>query len=72
MVKAKKVELGIGDWSFQCFSVAIKTKGKWRGVVDMRHVNEQCVEDSYPLPRIEGLLVQQEGCEILSALDLKS
>ena len=37
----------------------------------MRHVNEQCVEDSYPLPRIEDLLVQQGGCEILSALDVK-
>ena len=37
----------------------------------MRHVNEQCVEDSYPLPRIEDLLVQQGGCEIHSALDLK-
>ena len=41
------------------------------GVVDMGHVNEQTVEDSYPLPRIEDLLVQQAGCGIHSALDLK-
>ena len=71
MVKAKKVQLWIGEWSSPCFPVATKTRGKWRGVVDMRHVNEQCVEDCYPLPRIEDLLVLQGGCEIHSALDPK-
>ena len=70
-LKAKKVELGIGEWSSPCFPVATKTRGKWRGVVDMRHVNEQCVEDSYPLLRIEDLLVQQGRFEIHSALDVK-
>ena len=33
------------------FPVATKIKGKWRGVVDMRWVNEQCVEDAHHLPR---------------------
>ena len=37
----------------------------------MRHVNEKCVEDEYPLPRIEDMLVQQGAREIHSALDLK-
>ena len=37
----------------------------------MRHVSEQCVEDAYPLPRIEDMLVQQGAREIHSALDLK-
>ena len=47
-----------------------KEKREMERVVDMRHVNQRCVEDSYPLPRIEDLLVQQGGCEIHSALDL--
>ena len=37
----------------------------------MRHFNEQCVEDAYPLPRIEDMLVLQGAREIHSALDLK-
>ena len=37
----------------------------------MRHVNEQCVEDAYPLPRIEDMLVQQGAREMQSALDFK-
>ena len=37
----------------------------------MRHVNEQCVEDAYPLPRTEDMLVQQGAREIHSALDLQ-
>ena len=67
----KKIEEGKGPWSSPCFPVATKTPNKWRGVVDMRHVNEQCVEDAYPLPRIEDMLVQQGAREIHSALDLK-
>ena len=55
----KKVEEGKGPWSSPCFPVATKTPNKWRGLVDMRHVNEQCVEDAYTLPRIEDVLVQQ-------------
>ena len=64
----EKIEAGNGPWSSPCFPVSIKTKGKWRGVVDMSHVNEQCVEDAYPLPRIEDMLVQQGAREIHSAL----
>ena len=41
------------------------------GVVDMRHVNEQCVEHAYPVPRIEDTLAQQGARESHSALDLK-
>ena len=65
----EKSEPGKGPWSSPCFPVSTKTEGKWRGVVDMRHVNEQYVEDAYPLPRIEDMLVQQGAREIHSALD---
>ena len=34
-------------------------------------MNEKCVEDAYPLPPIEYMLVQQEAREIHSDLDLK-
>ena len=49
----EEIEPGKGPWSSPCFPVSTKTEGKWHGVVDMRHVNEQCVDDAYPLPRIE-------------------
>ena len=34
-------------------------------------MNDQCQEDSYPLPRIEGLLVKQGKKHIHSVLGLK-
>ena len=68
---AKNVEPGMGPWGSPCFPVATKVKGKWRGVVDMRWVNEQCVEDAHPLPRIDEIMVRQGKSEIFSALDLK-
>ena len=37
----------------------------------MRWVNEQCVEDAHPLPRIDEIMVRQGKSEIFSALDLK-
>ena len=67
----EKIEPGKGPWSSPCFLLSTNTEGKWRVVVDMRHVNEQCVQDAYPLPRIEDMLVQQGAREIHSALDLK-
>ena len=42
-----------------------KEKREMERVVDMRHVNQRCVEDSYPLPRIEDLLVQQEDVRVI-------
>ena len=66
-----KIKPGKGPWSSPCFPVSTKTKGKWRGVVDMMHVDEQCVEDAYALLRVEDMLVQQGAREIHSALDLK-
>ena len=67
----KKIEEGKGPWSSSCLPVATKTPNKWRGVVDMRHVNEQCVEDAHRLPRIEDMLVQQGAREISRPLNSK-
>ena len=61
----------MGPWSSPCFPVATKVKGKWRGVVDMRWVNEQSVEYAHPLPRIDEIMVPQGKSESFSALDLR-
>ena len=42
-----------------------------RGVIDFRPMNEQGQEGSYPLPRIEDILVKQGRKHIHSVLDLK-
>ena len=68
---SKKVEPGMGPWSSPCFPVATKIKDKWRGVVAMRWVNEQCVEDAHPLPRIDEIMVRQGKSESFSAPDLR-
>ena len=69
---AKLVEPGMGPWSSLCIPVATKAKGKWRGVVDMRWVNEQCIEDAHPLPRSDEIIMVRQGkSQIFSALDLE-
>ena len=51
--KAQKIEPANGPWSSPCFPVA-RTGKAWRGVIDLRYMNDQCLEDSYPLPRIDA------------------
>jgi hypothetical protein len=66
-----RIEHCQGPWASPSFAVPTKTPGKLRGVVDLRYVNEQCEDDSYPLPRIEELLVEQGKRQIHSVMDLK-
>ena len=56
-VKDGKVEEGRSEWSSPAFVVAKKGTSKWRGVVDFRALNEATATDTYPLPRIEDMLV---------------
>jgi len=65
-----RVEDGRGEWSSPAFVVA-KKGGKWRGVVDVRALNEATVPDNYPLPRIEDLLVEYGRKSMFTVLDLK-
>ena len=65
-----KLKEGQGEWSSPAF-VPAKTGGKWRGVVDFRALNEATVPDSYPLPRIEDILVGQGRRTLFSVMDLK-
>jgi hypothetical protein len=69
--KAGKVEDGVSDWSSPAFVVAKKGTSKWRGVVDFRALNEATIPDSYPLPRIEDMLVQFGSKSLFSVMDLK-
>ena len=69
-LKAGKIERCDGPWSASCFQVLRPGKAP-RGVIDFRPMNEQCQEDSYPLPRIDDILVKQGQKHIHSVLDLK-
>ena len=66
----KKTESGFGPWSSPAFPVK-KKSNKWRGVVDLRWVNSQCMDDAYPLPRISDILVKMGRKKIFSLMDLK-
>ena len=65
-----KVEPGRGPWRAVAFPIK-KKNGKWRGVVDYNRTNQEIQDDSYPLPQIPHLLVEQGGCHIFSVMDLK-
>ena len=55
-----KVEPGSGPWRAVAFPIN-KKNGKWRGVVDYNRTNQEIQDDSYPLPQIPHLLVEQDG-----------
>ena len=65
-----KVEPGRGPWRAVAFPIK-KKNGKWRGVVDFNKTNQEIQDDSYPLPQIPHLLVEQGGCHIFSVMDLR-
>ncbi len=50
-LKKLKTEPCEGPWSSPAFPVRKKIYD-WRGVVDARYMNTQCMDDAYPLPRI--------------------
>ena len=65
----KKIEPGIGPWRATPFPIK-KKNGTWRGVCDYNKTNQELLDDSYPLPRIPDILVQQGGCHIFSTMDI--
>ena len=47
-------------------------KEKWRIVIDFRKLNEQTLQDTYPLPNIDEILDQLGEAKFFSAFDLSS
>ena len=59
------------DWLANLVLVK-KKNGKWRISVDYTGLNKVCLEDHFPLPRIDQIVDSTSGCEILSFLDAYS
>ena len=49
--------------------VVPKKGGKWRVCVDYTDLNEACLKDSFPLPRIDQIIDASAGHGMLSFLD---
>ena len=49
--------------------VVQKKDGKWRVCVDYTDLNEACLKDSFPFPRIDQIMDATTGPGILSLLD---
>jgi hypothetical protein len=43
--------------------------GKWRMCIDFTDLNKACPKDNFPLPRIDTLVDQAAGSEMLSFLN---
>lgn len=51
-------------------TVMVREKnGKWRMCIDFTDLNKACPKDNFPLPRIDTLVDQATGSEMLSFLD---
>jgi hypothetical protein len=46
-----------------------KKNGNMRMCIDFTELNKACPKDAYPLPRIDFIIDQAAGCEMLSLLD---
>ena len=49
--------------------VVLNKGGKWHVCVDYTDLNEACLKDSFPLPRIDQIMDATAGHGILSFLD---
>ena len=57
-------------WVARAFVVP-KPRGKWRLVIDYRHLNSQVSDDPVPLPVIEDMIVLQSKNALWSIFDLE-
>ena len=46
-----------------------KANGKWRMCVDFTDLNQACLKDSFPLPRIDQLVDLTAGHKLLTFMD---
>ena len=56
------------DWLTNVVLVK-KTNGKWRMCVDFTDLNKACLNDSFPLPRIDQLVDSTAGHKLLTFMD---
>ena len=57
-------------WGAQAF-VVLKPGGKWRLVIDYRHLNSQVSDNPFPLPVIEDMILSQGKNALWSVFDLE-
>jgi hypothetical protein len=46
-----------------------KKRGKWRMCIGFTSLNKACPKDNFPLPRIDKIVDNAVGCEVMSLLD---
>jgi hypothetical protein len=49
--------------------MVLKKNGNMRMCIDFTELNKACPKDPYPLPRIDVIIDQEAGCDMLSLLD---
>ena len=69
ILQAKAIrEVEYPDWLNNVVLVK-KVNGKWRLYIDFTDINRACPKDSFPLPRIDLIVVAIAGHELLSFMD---
>ena len=64
-------EIQYPEWLFNVVVIP-KKNGKWRLRVDYTNLNDACLKDTFPLPRIDQIVDATIGHELLSFLDAYS
>lgn len=59
------------EWLAKVVMVS-KSDGKWPMCVDFTNLNEACLKDCYPLPRIDQMIDATSGHAFLSFMDVNS
>ena len=76
MLKEGIIRPSYSPWSSPIWIVPKKAdasgKAKWRLVIDYRKLNEQTIDDRYPLPNITEILDKLGRCMYFTTLDLAS
>ena len=67
--KSKVIEESASAWSSALVPCKKKGSDKLRWALDFRKLNDLTVKDAYPLPNIEGNIMQLAGSKYFSALD---
>ena len=74
MLDSKIIQNSSSPWSSPIWIVPKKldasNKRKWRVVIDYRKLNEQTIDDKFPLPNISDILDKLGKCNYFSTLDL--